>query len=96
MNKIILNYILKNFLKLFIFIVNFFFCFGIILNLFDELEFFKNIDVNLITPIIFTGIYIPSINNKILPFIIFISSMWFMIKIRNNKDLVDFKSFRLF
>ena len=30
---------------------------------------------------------------KILPFIIFISSMWFMIKIRNNKDLLTLKVF---
>ena len=30
---------------------------------------------------------------KILPFIIFISSMWFMMKIRNNKDLLTLKVF---
>ena len=30
---------------------------------------------------------------KILPFIIFLSSMWFMIKIRNNKDLLTLKIF---
>ena len=30
---------------------------------------------------------------KILPFIIFISSMWFMISIRNNKDLLILKVF---
>ena len=28
---------------------------------------------------------------KLLPFIIFISSMWFMMKIRNNKDLLTLK-----
>ena len=30
---------------------------------------------------------------KILPFIIFISSMWFMLSIRNNKDLLTIKVF---
>ena len=30
---------------------------------------------------------------KILPFIIFISSMWFMMKVRNNKDLLTLKVF---
>ena len=30
---------------------------------------------------------------QILPFIIFISSMWFMLSIRNNKDLLTLKVF---
>ena len=41
MNKIILNYILKNFLKAFIIIILIAYCFGLILNLFEEIEFFK-------------------------------------------------------
>ena len=36
-------------------------------------------------PLTLTGIFIPSMIIKILPFIIFISSMWFMVKIRNNR-----------
>ena len=40
-----------------------------------------------------TTIYIPSMLIKISPFIIFISSMIFMIKIRNNKDLLILKVF---
>ena len=46
MNKIILNYIIKNFLKNFSIVVIVFFCFGLILNLFEEIEFFKNLNVN--------------------------------------------------
>ena len=42
MNKIIINYILKNFIKTFLIIVSVFYCFGIILNLFEEIEFLKN------------------------------------------------------
>ena len=38
-----------------------------------------------------TSIFIPSMVIKMLPFIIFISSMIFMIKIRNNKDLLTLK-----
>ena len=41
MNKIILNYILKNYLKTVLIFISIFFCFGIIFNLFDELEFLK-------------------------------------------------------
>ena len=40
-----------------------------------------------------TSIYIPSMIIKLLPFIIFISSMWFIIKIRNNRDLLTLKVF---
>ena len=41
MNSIILNYILKGFLKYFLIGIIIFYCFGIILNLFEEIEFFK-------------------------------------------------------
>jgi len=93
MNKMILNYILSNFLKTFSIFIVVFYCFGVILNLFEEIEFFKNIEVNILTPLILTCIYIPSLIIKILPFIIFLSSMWFMINIRNNKDLLNLKVF---
>jgi lipopolysaccharide export system permease protein len=93
MNKIIFNYLLKNFLKTFFVFVLVFYCFGVILNLFEEIEFFKNIDVNIFTPFILTSVFIPSMIIKILPFIIFLSSMWFMIKIRNNKNLLTLKIF---
>ena len=91
MNKIIINYILKNFIKTFLIIVSLFYCFGIILNLFEEIEFFKNIEVNILTPLLLTCIFIPSMLIKILPFIIFISSMWFMVKLRNSRDLLALK-----
>ena len=40
-----------------------------------------------------TSIFVPSIIIKLLPFIIFVASMWFMVKIRNNKDLLTLKVF---
>ena len=58
MNKIILNYIIKNFLKTF-FIVAIVFCFGLILNLFEEIEFFKNLNVNF-TPLLLTSMVVPA------------------------------------
>ena len=93
MNNLILNYLLKNFLKTFFIFVLVFYCFGMILNLFEEIEFFKNINVGILTPLILTSIFIPSMIIKILPFIIFLSSMWFMIRIRNNRDLLTLKVF---
>ena len=93
MNKVILNYILKGFIKNFLIVVGVFYCFGLILNLFEEVEFFKNLNVSILTPLILTSIYIPSLIIKILPFIIFISSLWFMLSIKNNKDLLVIKIF---
>ena len=72
-------------------IILIFYCFGVILNLFEEIEFFKNINVSIFTPLVLTSIYIPSMLIKILPFIIFVSSMWFMLNLRNNKDLLMLK-----
>ena len=93
MNSIILNYILKNFLNTFLKVVLIFYCFGMILNLFEEIEFFKNSNESILMPLMLTSIYIPTMIIKILPFIIFISSMWFMMKVRNNKDLLTLKVF---
>ena len=70
MNKIIFNYLLKNFLKTFMIFVLVFYCFGMILNLFEEIEFFKNINVSILTPLMLTSIFIPSMIIKYLPFIV--------------------------
>ena len=82
-------------------IISIFYCFGILLNLFEEIEFFKNIEVNILTPLLLTSLIIPSLIIKILPFIVFISSMWFMLKLRNSSELSSLKiygysNFRIF
>ncbi len=91
MNNLIFNYLLKNFFKTFFLCVLIAYSFGMILNLFEEVEFFKNNDVSFLTPLMLTSIFVPSLVLKFLPFVIFVSSMWFMIKIRNNKDLLTLK-----
>ena len=53
MSNVLLNYILKGFLKNFLVVIGIFYCFGVILNLFEEIEFFKNIDVNFMIPLLF-------------------------------------------
>ena len=93
MSNVILNYIIKGFLRTFFIIVGIAYCFGLILNLLEEIEFFKNLNVNIVIPFILTSIYVPSLIIKMLPFIIFISSLWFMLSIKNNKDLLTFKIF---
>ena len=61
MNKIILNYILRNFLKTLLYVILIFYTFGIILNLFEEVEFLKDKNVSALTPLILTSIFIPAI-----------------------------------
>jgi lipopolysaccharide export system permease protein len=93
MNKILIQYLLNNYLKTFLKVFFVFYCFGIILNLFEEIEFFKNLNVNFATPILLTILHIPSMIIQLLPFIIFITSMKFIIDIKNNKDLLTIKVF---
>ena len=93
MNNVLYNYLIKNFFKTILLVIGIFYCFGVILNLFEEIEFFKNTNADAFLPLALTSILIPSMIIKLLPFIIFISSMWFMLKIRNNKDLLTLKVF---
>ena len=93
MNNIIINYLLKGYLKTFLKITLLFYCFGIILNLFEEIEFFKNIDSSILTPLSLTALFVPNIIIKLLPFKIFISSMWFLLNLRNSTDLLTMKVF---
>ena len=67
------------------------YCFGIIFNLFEEIEFFKNLDVTILKPLIFTSLFIPSMIIKLMPFIIFVSGMWFLLNLRNSSDLLTLK-----
>lgn len=91
MSKIIFNYMLSNFFKYFFIVILVIYSFGVILNLFEEIEFFKKVDVNLLLPLALTFIFVPSTILNLLPFIIFVSSMIYLIKIRNNKDFLILK-----
>ena len=91
MNNVIFTYILKNFLRTFLIVLLIAYSFGIILNLFEEIEFFKNVNVSIFKPLLLTSIYVPSMIINLLPFIIFVSSMVFMVKLRNSKDLLTLK-----
>ena len=93
MNKVLFNYLLLNYFKTVLKTILIFFCFGLILNLFEEIEFFKNLNVPIFVPLMLTSLYIPGIIIKLLPFIIFISSLWHLLHIRNNKELLTLKVF---
>ena len=91
MSSIIFNYLIRNYLKTIFITIFIIYGFGLILNLFEEIEFFKESNANIFKPLILSSIFVPSLIIKLLPFIIFFSSMWFITKIKNNKDLLILK-----
>ena len=93
MNKIISNYLIFGFLKVVFNVVLIFLCLGIILNLFEEIEFFKNLNESKKLPIYLTLLFIPNLLIELLPFIIFISAVWYFLSIRANSDLLSLKTF---
>ena len=93
MNKILFKYLLSGFMKSIFTWILIFYAFGLILNLFEEIEFFKNLNTSNILPLTLTAVYIPSMIIKLMPFIIFISSMTFLLNLRNSTDLLTLKVF---
>ena len=94
MNKKLNNYLIVNYSKVLINAILISFCLGLILNLFEEIEFFKNSEESLFLPVILTLAYIPNlIFINLMPFIIFVSAMWFFISIKHNNELLTLKIF---
>ena len=93
MNKVINKYIVLNFSKILLLATLIFFCLGIILNLFEEIEYFKKYNTDLILPFILTLSFLPDLIINLLPFIIFLSAIWFFRSIKLNKDLLSLKVF---
>ena len=96
MDKFVLNrYLVFEFFKSFMNVVLIFCCLGLILNLFEEINYFKNYDVGIGLPTILSLMIIPSVVINMLPFILFLSSMWVFIKLKYNRDILSLKTFGL-
>ena len=93
MNKIINKYLIVKFLKTILNTLLVFFTLIFILNLFEEIEFFKNLDLSFTLPIILSLSYVPTLITELLPFIFFISSMFYFLSLRSSKDLLSIKVF---
>ena len=92
MNKIT-QYLVFNYSKVFLNTLLIFFSLGILLNLFEEIEFFKKLNASLYLPLILSLANVPSIIIELLPFVTFLSATFFFIKIRSTKELLLTKSF---
>ncbi len=94
MNNKLNNYLISNFSKFLFNTLLVAFCLGLILNLFEEVEFFKNSEESLILPVVLTLSYIPNlIFINLMPFIVFIAAMLFFISIKHNNELLTLKVF---
>ena len=62
-----------------------------ILNLLSEIDFFKNIDINIFYLFFLSSLFSPSMSFELFPFIFLITSQVFFIKLFNNNELEIFK-----
>ena len=90
--SITLNYYFtKEFLKTTLNIGAVFFCLGIIINLFEEINFFKDYDVGIYLPIILSFFYVPSLFYNMFPFVILLSGIWFFLNIKRTDEITALK-----
>ena len=72
-----------------------FFSLAFILNIFEEINFFKDIKVSLTLPIFLTFLNIPSIIFDIFPFIFLITAQFAFIKLMDQNEIIVLKNFGL-
>ena len=85
-------YILHKFLKLFLIVSLVFLSLTIILNIFEEISFFKNIDVISIMPYFLSLLNAPISLFEIFPFVFLITTLFFFYEIIKNDELTLFKN----
>tara|TARA_B100000795_G_scaffold169477_1_gene127748 strand:- start:2421 stop:3500 length:1080 start_codon:yes stop_codon:yes gene_type:complete len=85
------KYLIKKFLKKIISVSIGFLSLIIILNILDEISFFKDLQVNFWLPLILTFSNSPSVLFEIFPFIFLISSLLFFLDLINDNELEVFK-----
>ena len=93
MNKIINQYLVINYLKIVFNSSLIFLALGILLNLFEEIEFFKDSTESLALPFILSLSFVPTLVLELMPFVIFLASMFYFLHIKSNKDLLSVKVF---
>ena len=84
---IINKYIAKEFFKIIIITLLLFSCLGFIMNLFEEINFFKDIDIGIHMPMLLSSIIVPSLLHNMFPFIMLISGILFFLKIKKSDEV---------
>jgi lipopolysaccharide export system permease protein len=81
------KYLINLFFKKILLISSIFLCLVFIMNLFEEVSFFKDISSNIILPLITTTLNAPSILYLVFPFIFLISAQLFFIELIEKNEL---------
>ena len=81
------KYLIKKFLRKLINVSLVFLSLIIVLNIFDEISFFENLNVNFFIPFFLTFSSAPSTLFEIFPFVFLISSLLFFLDLINNNEL---------
>tara|TARA_Y100000590_G_scaffold226510_1_gene255868 strand:- start:190 stop:450 length:261 start_codon:yes stop_codon:yes gene_type:complete len=81
---IISKYLSQEFLKILAAMTFAFFCLGFILNIFEEINFFKDFDVGIEIPIILSTLFVPTLLYEMFPFVVLLSGIWFFLKIKKK------------
>ena len=85
------KYISKEFIKIVFNTILIFFSLGLLMNLFEEINFFKDIDGRIHVPLLLSLLVVPSLLYNMMPFIILISGIWFFLKIKKNDEITAMK-----
>ena len=93
--KVYQSYISKQFLSTFVKTIFIFVALAFILNIFEEINFFKDLDVSIGLPIFLTFLNVPSILFEIFPFIFLITTQFFFLKLIEQNENISFKNFGL-
>ena len=91
--KIYKKYIINNFIKLLLTISSIFFLLVLLLNLFEELNFFKDTNESLYYPLLLNLLNAPTILIDIFPFIFLISAQFLLINLIEKNELIILKNF---
>ena len=85
------SYVIKNFLIIFFQVTLIFFCLILVLNIFEEMGYVKDLQVSLLYPLLLTALNSPSVLYTIFPFIFLITTQFFFIRIDEKNELALFK-----
>ncbi len=88
---VINNYLAKEFLKITLNISLFFFCLGFIINLFEEINLFKDHDIGIGIPVILSLLFVPSLIYNMFPFVILLSGIWLFLKIKRTDEIITMR-----
>ena len=82
-----------NFIKLLLIVSSIFFLLVLLLNLLEELNFFKNSNEGLYYPLLLNILNAPSVLIDIFPFIFLISTQFLLINLIEKNELIILKNF---